>query len=291
MIASREEIELARLSAIRSAEVFRLPFRRELWRGSTGNWAGAGVGSSIDFQDHRPYLPGDDPRYIDWQAYARSDHYVMKLYREEVSPAVDLVLDGSLSMGATTAKKRRTLELFLFVVESALGTGAGLRTWTVGASGAEAWAVETILGGSAWLERGSDRIDSSLLRGVDFRRASLRVLISDCLFPGEPEPVVAALASRKGRGVVLAPFCREEAEPDWRGQLELEDCETGRRRVELIDAARLASYRASYRRHFQLWERSCRRHGMPFAQIPAEPELSDALRTRALGVSAVEPAA
>ena len=288
---SVEDVEQARRAAIRCAEVFRLPFRRELWRGAVGNWAGADVGSSIDFQDHRPYMPGDDPRYIDWQAYARSDHYVMKLYREEVSPAVDLVLDASASMSANDAKKRRSLELFYFVCESAVGAGAAVRPWVVTGDGAERFDVESVTQGASWFVRRGDRVDASLLRGIDFRAGSLRVLVSDCLFPGEPELVVNALASSKGRGVVLAPSSAEESEPRWLGQVELEDCETGIRRVETIDDARLESYRAAYRRHFELWENGCRRRGMPFARIPAELDLSDALRTHALRVSAVEPAA
>ena len=85
----------------------RLPFRNRTWRGDGGNWQGAGVGSSIDFQDHRPYLPGDDPRYIDWQAYARTGVYSMKLYREEVSPRVDVALDVSASMFFDDEKRQR----------------------------------------------------------------------------------------------------------------------------------------------------------------------------------------
>ena len=73
---------------------------------------GVGAGSSIDFQDHSPYLPGDDPRYIDWRAYARTGHYIMKLYREEVSPLLDLVLDVSPSLFFEPAKALRVLELF-----------------------------------------------------------------------------------------------------------------------------------------------------------------------------------
>ena len=102
----------------------RLPFRHRTWRGEGGNWQGAGVGSSIDFQDHRPYLPGDDPRYIDWQAYARTGHYSMKLYREEVSPRVDVALDVTASMFFDDAKRERALELFFFCVESALQAGS-----------------------------------------------------------------------------------------------------------------------------------------------------------------------
>src|ERR1700733_11860114 len=92
-----------------AAQRLRLPFRSRTWRGHSGNWLGAGIGSSIDFQDHRPYLPGDDPRYIDWQAYARTGNYTMKLYREEVSPLVDLVLDVTPSMFFEERKGLRAL--------------------------------------------------------------------------------------------------------------------------------------------------------------------------------------
>ena len=215
----------------------------------------------------------------------------MKFYREEVSPAVDLVLDASASMRADDAKTRRSLELFYFVLESAVTAGAALRPWVVTGDGAERWDVESVTRDASWFAGKGGRVDASLLRGIDFRPGSLRVLVSDCLFPGEPELAVMALASRKGRGVVLAPSSAEESDPDWLGPVELEDCETGIRRMEHVDAARLESYRAAYRRHFELWENSCRRRGMPFAHIPAELDLSEALRTHALRVSAVEPGA
>src|ERR1700761_2635359 len=105
----------------------RLPLRSRTWRGQSGNWLGAGTGSSIDFQDHRPYLPGDDPRYIDWQAYARTGHYTMKLYREEVSPLVDLVFDASESMFLDAEKMARGLDLLYFAIESALQSSGSLR--------------------------------------------------------------------------------------------------------------------------------------------------------------------
>ena len=81
-----------------------LPLRKGLAR-TNGNVPGTGAGSSVDFQDHRAYVPGDDPRHIDWLAYARSGHYTMKLYREEVRPYLDVALDFSGSMFLDEAKK------------------------------------------------------------------------------------------------------------------------------------------------------------------------------------------
>src|SRR5213595_2519848 len=66
--------------------------------GLTGSRLGRRVGSSIDFQDYREYQPGDDLRFIDWGIYARTDRLNIKLFREEVTPHLDLLIDGSRSM-------------------------------------------------------------------------------------------------------------------------------------------------------------------------------------------------
>ena len=76
---NREELESAMEEARKVAERLRLPLGAQAWKGQAGEFRGAGVGSSIDFQDHRDYSPGDDPRHINWQAYARTGQYSMKL--------------------------------------------------------------------------------------------------------------------------------------------------------------------------------------------------------------------
>src|SRR4051794_41560909 len=128
---TRAELEPLRLQATHVAGLMRLPFRRRAWRGTQGNWQGTGTGSSLDFQDHRPYSPGDDPRYINWQAYARTGHYTMKLYRQEVSPAVDLVIDRSKSMFVDDEKAVRSAELLYWAIESSIRSGASLRCFAV----------------------------------------------------------------------------------------------------------------------------------------------------------------
>src|SRR5579864_8999234 len=70
-----------------------------------GSRSGRRAGSSIDFQDYRDYQPGDDLRFIDWGIYARSDRLTIKLFREEVTPHLDLVLDGSRSMSLGDSAK------------------------------------------------------------------------------------------------------------------------------------------------------------------------------------------
>ena len=268
----------------------RLPFRNRTWRGESGNWQGAGVGSSIDFQDHRPYLPGDDPRYIDWQAYARTGVYSMKLYREEVSPRVDLALDVSASTFFDDAKRMRALELFFFCVESALQAASSLRCFAVSQTESVPWTPGTVL-----REREMEKllapaatVAPPALARVPWRQGSLRVVVSDLLFPGSPEPYLALLASGKGRGVVFAPYCRAESTPDWRGNVEMIDCETRTRRVQHINTDLLMRYARNYQRHFEIWTEHARRQAVVLARVGAEDDFYDALRADALPAGAIE---
>ena len=281
-----------------AARRLRLPLRHRTWRGESGNWQGAGVGSSIDFQDHRPYLPGDDPRHIDWQAYARTGHYTMKLYREEVSPRVDVALDVSESMFFDDAKRQRVLELFFFCAESALRSGSSLRCHAVGRADSVPWTPGAPLREAEWTRLGGPPASGDFttmdppappaLARVPWRQGSLRVLVSDLLFPGSPEGPLALLAAARGRGVVFAPYCRAEAEPELSGNVELTDCETTARRTQYMDGDLLARYQRSYSRHFEIWKEHARRFAVVTARVPAEMRFHEALRADALPAGAVE---
>ena len=56
-------------------------------------------GFSVEFAEHRKYAPGDSLRDLDWTAYARTDRYYIKRYREETNLRCRLILDASASMG------------------------------------------------------------------------------------------------------------------------------------------------------------------------------------------------
>src|SRR5437763_4822433 len=55
-------------------------------------------GFSVEFTEYREYTPGDDPRYLDWRLYARSDRYYVKRFEDETNLRCYLVLDTSRSM-------------------------------------------------------------------------------------------------------------------------------------------------------------------------------------------------
>src|SRR5687767_16040164 len=55
-------------------------------------------GFSVEFAEHREYVPGDDIRHIDWKVFGRSDRFYIKQYEEETNLKAYLLLDASESM-------------------------------------------------------------------------------------------------------------------------------------------------------------------------------------------------
>lgn len=71
----------------------------------TGNRKSTQKGSSTEFSDFREYMPGDDIRRIDWNAYGRLDRLYVKEYMEEKEAVVSILIDTSVSMEYGVHKK------------------------------------------------------------------------------------------------------------------------------------------------------------------------------------------
>src|SRR5476651_435674 len=55
-------------------------------------------GFSVEFVQHREYVPGDDIRHIDWKSYGRNERYTIKQYEQETNFTAHLMIDASRSM-------------------------------------------------------------------------------------------------------------------------------------------------------------------------------------------------
>ena len=60
------------------------------------------LGLSLDFAEHRPYMPGDDIRRIDWRLFGRTDRHYVKLFEAETNANFVVLLDVSRSMSYGT---------------------------------------------------------------------------------------------------------------------------------------------------------------------------------------------
>ena len=62
------------------------------------------LGVSLEFAEHRAYMPGDDIRRIDWKLYARTDRYYLKEYEADTNANFSVLVDTSKSMGFSSRK-------------------------------------------------------------------------------------------------------------------------------------------------------------------------------------------
>lgn len=86
----------------------------------TGNRKSIQKGSSMEFSDFREYMPGDDIRRIDWNAYGRLDRLYVKEYMEEKESVISILIDTSASMNYGS-KKKSELACMLAAAFSYLG--------------------------------------------------------------------------------------------------------------------------------------------------------------------------
>ena len=248
--------------------------------GWTGSRSGRRAGSSIDFQDYREYQPGDDLRFIDWGIYARSDRLTVKLFREEVTPHLDLILDGSRSMSLEdTAKPNAVAQLAALLATAAANAQCTQAVWLSG-EGFQRLANDALTP-SAWdqLELSSKRTpeQSFELLPPKFRRLGVRVLISDLLWPGEPAQLLRRLRDGAAALFVVQLLARDDATPPEHGNLRVVDSETGAETELYIDSAVASQYADNLAQLQQSWADGCRQCGAHMTTLIAE-DLENSLK-------------
>src|SRR5437667_4624944 len=76
-------------------------------------------GASIEFRQHRSYVPGDEPRHLDWRVLGRTDRTYVKEYDEETNLRCALLIDGSGSMAYAGAAQSRSESKFDYAAKLA----------------------------------------------------------------------------------------------------------------------------------------------------------------------------
>jgi uncharacterized protein (DUF58 family) len=241
--------------------------------GWTGSRSGRRAGTSIDFQDYREYQPGDDLRFIDWGIFARSDRLTVKLFREEVTPHLDLILDGSRSMNLEdTAKPGAVAKLAALLATSASNAQCTQAVWLSG-EGFQRVVNDGSMP-SAW-----DKLDLSSVRTPEqsfeimppkFRRLGVRVFISDLLWAGEPVQLLRRLREGAAALFVVQLLAREDATPPEHGNLRVVDSETGTETEIYIDSTVAKQYAENLAQLQQSWADACRQCGAQMTTIVAE---------------------
>lgn len=265
-------------TAIRAAAGFRVALPRAPLTGRAGERLGAGTGSSLEFQDYRPYTPGDDLRHVDWAAYARSETLAVRLYREEVAPRIDLVVDVSRSMAVTEGKQRAFGELLGLLAFACGHTAADTRIVTGGGGASHPLRRPEDVEGVLTCDAAASALERPHL---PLRRRSLRIVVSDFLFPHDADDLVVRLARECAQLSVIQLTLREEAEPTASGGHRLVDVE-GKGELDLVlDEAAVRDYRARFARLRLGLSVAARRTGARFAHVVAGASIRDVARALA----------
>lgn len=249
-------------------------------------------GLGRDFRDFRPYVPGDDPRQLDWRAAARSQRLVVRQTESEEELALVLAIDGS---GGMEARWRWAGTFAAALASLALRQGDRV-AFALGRDGeVEAGMLEPAARRDRLRALGRVFVDEQprgrcpwpgLLGAIAtrLRRQSLIVVLSDLLDPGglpDPDDRSAdeallrdlGLLRAGGHDVVLVQLLHpDELRFPWTEPrvLQLEDPRGVRAEIEGPGTALREGYLARLDEHLRWLEQGCERSGLLLARVPCE---------------------
>lgn len=217
-----------------------------LTQGMAGNRKSAGKGSSAEFSDFREYVPGDDIRRIDWNAYGRTDKLYIKQYMEEKEGLYQIFVDTSRSMLFGEAPKSvmalRVAGALSYIILGNLDRVSisqlkeNARIQGKGMAGAASFFPVLEQLKRVEFDGRTALAGAVLSRPVPIGGAS--ILISDFLDPAGIADAMKYLAFRRQSIVLVQILAKEELEIGYEGTINLQDMETGEKlKVTMTNAA------------------------------------------------------
>src|SRR5688572_29041304 len=235
-------------------------------------------GVSVEFADHRPYAPGDDFRFIDWNVFFRTENLFLKLFEEEEDLYIYILLDCSGSSDFGKPYKFHYLRRLAAAI-GYLGLAGLDRVFIVPFSETLARGATGVLTarGKGKVFRMLDFLEKQEARGPtnlatslktfagSKRRRGLAVVLSDFY----DEASIAGLnALRYQKFEVFAIHCvtPQETNPELLGDLRLHDTETGRFRDVTLTEGILKKYRETFGNYCDTLERFCRSNELGYVR-------------------------
>lgn len=261
-------------------------------------------GRSVEFDDFRTYVAGDDLRHVDWNVYGRFERLIIKLFREEEDLALHLILDASASMGAGAEPARDgeapvpSKALYAHRLAMALAYIGLVKNNRVSVASFGTGATPRVLRpvrGRTSLRRISDFLLRSLaapeasgatpdfdasIRAIASRLSGrgIVVLISDLLTADGAAGLASLGAAEHG---ALDAYCLQVLSPSeldpsrgaalgLNGDLRLTDIETARGVEVTISPAAIARYRENLAEFLEDCRGACRARGIAHFLVPTQ---------------------
>jgi uncharacterized protein (DUF58 family) len=212
-------------------------------------------GQSVEFADHRPYVAGDDLRFVDWNIYGRLEQLFLKLFIEEQDLTVHIVADSSASMSLGEPSK----EIFIKKLTAALGylslVNNNRVTISFFADGIRSQLAN--MRGRIYLQQVAEALLTTESDGPSHFESACRqlaagrigsgvmIVLSDFLFKQGYDSGLRRLISDRYDLYVIQVLSAQELSPDLTGDLKLIDIEDADA-AEITMSSALAKY---YRRN------------------------------------------
>ncbi len=239
-------------------------------------------GSSLQFADFRSYAPGDDLRQVDWNVYGRSGELLVRLYEDERTLGVHLLVDVSRSMDWGMPNKRQVA----ISLASALAyvTLSGFDRLQLGFLGDRLvgqagpfWGQQQRAAALAALasppRAGSTDFVASISSYLDrLHQPGLFVLITDLLSP-TAEDGLRRLISPRHEAIVIHLLAPQELAPEPGEDVQLVDRETGQAIDVTLDLATLARYRERLDAWSERLSRLCRERNARYVRLSSGDDL------------------
>jgi uncharacterized protein (DUF58 family) len=244
-------------------------------------------GASIDFAEHRGYVPGDDIRRVDWRLYARTDRYYVKQYEADTNTNVSILMDISRSM-LFASKGIPKLEYGCFAAACMAYLAqrqrdrVGIITFdndivTHVPPSAKHFNVTLLTLDRARAERPGNLAVPLNKMAEHFKRRGILVLISD--FYEEPDTILEAIKPLKFLGNDLIVFhVLDQAELDfgYDDASSFQDLETGEQ-IPVVPQSLKAEYRAMIRAHIEALTTRFSEHRIDYTLLNTSEPLDRAL--------------
>ncbi len=248
-------------------------------------------GFSVEFAEHRQYMPGDELKHVDWKVYGRTDRFYVKQYEEETNVRALLILDSSASMRYASAGNISKFEyatylsaaLSYLLLRQQDAIGFALYNTTLQHYFPPRSKLSYLYAILSVLEKVTPSEQTSTATALHqiaerLKRRSLVVLISD--FFDQPEEIVGALKHFRHRNHELLVFhILDPRERDFRFTQSaiFEDMETGER-ITTHPQHIQKSYQEAMERHIRFLQRECRERSIDYVLFDTAQPFDLALR-------------
>ncbi|HEY4368293.1 MAG TPA: DUF58 domain-containing protein [Steroidobacteraceae bacterium] len=247
-------------------------------------------GFSQEFREYRAYVEGDDPRFVDWNVYARTDRTYIRRYEGETNTRLMILLDASASMGYSSQfvsklQYGKFLAAALAYLAARQHDPVGLivfdermrqyrpATSRAGSLQSMIHAIDAVTpGGGTDLDKCFESFREHLTR------RGLVAVISDLYCdPAAMTRAVQPLAARGHDIMILQVLDPQEIKPQWQESVVLEDLET-QRTINVAPEYLEHGYRLRLTQHLDSLRAIAAGAGAHHALLPTDRPLDDALR-------------